>query len=222
MVWLPWRPRQLWPFFSTRRIQRSSSLCEDLKTIFYKLAANAVKFSLGASSNRNESLNTLMDSKAPKSRCYSRSASADYRFACVVGHKNLGETYTQQITDKLQLSPGKLHSRHIARTDRMLLKRRRLINTHAYKQRRAQQKKFEVLYAIKRKTLKASLIRVRPLWLANLTSCTTMCRWVRRGREWGRTMSNCSLRFGNLKFEERLRSSTNCCQVWLKRIQYLY
>lgn len=75
-------------------------LFEELKNIFDKLASNAQKFSTCASSNANESLNATMASKAPKSRCYSMTASADFRFACAVGQKNLGESYTQIIAKK--------------------------------------------------------------------------------------------------------------------------
>nr|XP_012218851.1 PREDICTED: uncharacterized protein LOC105670095 [Linepithema humile] len=46
----------------------SQRLFEELKDIFDKLASNAQKFSTGASSNANESLNATMASKAPKSR----------------------------------------------------------------------------------------------------------------------------------------------------------
>ncbi|XP_048514968.1 uncharacterized protein LOC125501888 [Athalia rosae] len=73
------------------------NLFTDLKNIFEKLAENAKKFSSGASSNSNESLNATMMSKHPKSRCYSTTASADFRYACAVGQKNLGEKYTQEI-----------------------------------------------------------------------------------------------------------------------------
>ena len=49
-----------------------------------QFATNAEKKTSGASSNANESLNATMASQAPKSRCYSISALADYRFACTV------------------------------------------------------------------------------------------------------------------------------------------
>jgi hypothetical protein len=50
--------------------------------IFEKIAE---KFSCGASSNITESPNATMASKAPKSRCYSMTASANFRFACAIG-----------------------------------------------------------------------------------------------------------------------------------------
>ncbi|XP_034945421.1 uncharacterized protein [Chelonus insularis] len=122
-------------------------LLNELKSIFDKLAANAQKFCNGVSSNANESLNAMMASKAPKSRCYSRTASADYRFACVVGQENVGERYTQ----KMALSPGKHHTRDVLSKDKALLKRRALIRTHAYKKRRMQLKKLRTMLGHKKK-----------------------------------------------------------------------
>ncbi|KAK0171516.1 hypothetical protein PV327_011158 [Microctonus hyperodae] len=120
-------------------------LFKELKKIFDKLASNAQKFSNGASSNANESLNAMMASKASKSRCYSRTASADYRFACAIGQKNIGEGYTQEISGKKNLSPSKLLQQHISVKQKLLLKRRELIKTHAYKKRRMQLKKFRTI-----------------------------------------------------------------------------
>lgn len=116
-------------------------LFTDLKNIFDKLAGNAQKFSSGASSNSNESLNATMMSKHPKSRCYSTTASADFRYACAVGQKNLGEKYTQEILEKISLSPGKHHSRHVSRAQKALLKRRQLIKSVSYKKRRNELKR---------------------------------------------------------------------------------
>ncbi|XP_011171636.3 uncharacterized protein LOC105204279 [Solenopsis invicta] len=120
---------------------REPGLFEALREIFDKLANNAVKFSAGASSNTNESLNATMASKAPKSRCYSKTASADFRFACTVGQKNIGEGYTQAILKKLGKSPGKHHSRHVAASQKILQRRRQLMKTSAYKKRRMHLKK---------------------------------------------------------------------------------
>ncbi|XP_011685184.1 PREDICTED: uncharacterized protein LOC105448359 [Wasmannia auropunctata] len=120
---------------------RDQRLFEDLKNIFEKLASNAQKFSTGASSNANESLNATMASKAPKSKCYSMTASADFRFACAIGQKNLREKYTQDIAKRINLYPGKYHTQYVLKKQRILLKRRELIKTPEYKKRRMQLKK---------------------------------------------------------------------------------
>lgn len=98
-------------------------------------------FSTGAFSNSNESLNATMASKAPKRLCFSQSSSADFRFVCAVGQKNIGEGYTQEIAKVLQLSPGKHHSRHVAAVQKTVEQRRKLIATAAYKKRRMELKK---------------------------------------------------------------------------------
>lgn len=88
-------------------------LFQELKKRFDKLADNAQKFSNGASSNANESLNAMMASKAPKSTCYSRTASADYRFACAIGQKNVGEGYVKTIAQKINLTSSNHLTRHL-------------------------------------------------------------------------------------------------------------
>ncbi|XP_015118536.1 uncharacterized protein LOC107042147 [Diachasma alloeum] len=82
-----------------------------------------------------------MASKAPKSRCYSMTASADFRFVCSVGQKTLGETYTQEIAEKIHLLPGKHHLRYIAKTDKLLLQRRAITNMKEFKKHRNENKK---------------------------------------------------------------------------------
>ncbi|CAG5109299.1 Protein of unknown function [Cotesia congregata] len=63
-------------------------------------------FAAGASSQANDSLNATMTSHYPKSRCYSQTASGDFRFGCAIGKKNLGERYIQEAATKRLLSPG--------------------------------------------------------------------------------------------------------------------
>ena len=116
-------------------------LFEKLKSIFEKLAFNAEKFSVGVSSNINESLNASMASKAPKSKCLSLSASADFRYSCVVAQKNLGEMYTQAVSKQLSLSPGRHHTNYIRRRVRVKTYRDGLINSYKFKKKRMQLKK---------------------------------------------------------------------------------
>ena len=85
---------------------QSSRLLEDLRNIFGKLADNVDRIAPGASSQANESLNASMTSHYPKSRCYSQTASGDFRFSCAVSGKNIGEGYIQAALKKRFLSPG--------------------------------------------------------------------------------------------------------------------
>ncbi|XP_011859310.1 PREDICTED: uncharacterized protein LOC105556809 [Vollenhovia emeryi] len=116
-------------------------LFKHLKDLFDRLASNSQKFSPGASSNANESLHASMASVAPKSRCYSLTASSDYRFALTVGHKNEGPQFMQNVLKSAGLSPGKHFSKHIAKTQRVLQRRRILTKAPEYKKRRLALKK---------------------------------------------------------------------------------
>ena len=71
------------------------------------MADKSASFSAAVSSNRNESMNASICSKAPKSRLYGKSASHNYRVSCAVNKKTDGENYMLTVAKKLQLSPGK-------------------------------------------------------------------------------------------------------------------
>ncbi|XP_067215908.1 uncharacterized protein [Linepithema humile] len=98
-------------------------LYNKLREIFFKYAANASKFSIAASSQANESLNNIMAHKAPKNKCYSRSASSDYRFASAVCNKNEGDSHIINIKEKLCLSPGRYTKSFVAKKDEIRAKR---------------------------------------------------------------------------------------------------
>lgn len=59
------------------------------------------------SSQRNESLNNTIGSKAPKIRHYGGSASNDHRVAAAVSQKNVGYGYVSKVMEVLNLSPGR-------------------------------------------------------------------------------------------------------------------
>ncbi|XP_034230904.1 uncharacterized protein LOC117639401 [Thrips palmi] len=118
------------------------ALQEKLIDIFNKLANNASKFSAAASSNSNESLNSMMARKCSKMTCYSRSESADFRFGAVVGKKNLGEVYTQKVNLDSDRSPGSpFHSKFITRTDQLTSKKRKLYGDPGFKAKRIKRSK---------------------------------------------------------------------------------
>lgn len=85
---------------------KETALFESLKILFSKLAENTDNFFSGVSSNVNESLNTMIVSKALKSRMYGMSSSADIQFAAAINQKNYGEKYVPDLAQKLNLSPG--------------------------------------------------------------------------------------------------------------------
>ncbi|XP_011860412.1 PREDICTED: uncharacterized protein LOC105557707 [Vollenhovia emeryi] len=115
---------------------QNDRLFQELKKLFDKLAANAEKFSTGASSQANESLNNIMSRKAPKAICYSLSESADFRYAAAVAQKNIGEQYVQDVYEKYNLSLGAHLSKHVERCEKSARIRSAKAKTPAFKARR--------------------------------------------------------------------------------------
>ena len=85
---------------------KNAILFNALKALFDKLAENAAEYSLAGSSQANKSLNNEMASHCPKSRNYSTTESADFRFATAVAHKNLGEGFSMTVMDEAGIKYG--------------------------------------------------------------------------------------------------------------------
>lgn len=103
---------------------KNTVLFNELQILFDRLAENATKFLMAASSQANESLNNSMSSKAPKRICYSTSESCDYRFACTVVQKNYGEAYINSIFHALGLQTTSRLAQRIQRTNECASKRK--------------------------------------------------------------------------------------------------
>lgn len=82
------------------------------------MAKNASRYSAGASSNPNESLNATIVSKAPKRCVYEITTSSDVQVACAVNIKNEGEKYVPQLLNNLNLSPGVLTEKYSYNLDK--------------------------------------------------------------------------------------------------------
>lgn len=78
-----------------------------LQEIFDRLGDKADEFSSGASTNPNESINASIVSKAPKSRSYGTSTSAEARVAFAVLQRNEGEAHLCTLNSRMNCSPGK-------------------------------------------------------------------------------------------------------------------
>ena len=102
----------------------SIDLRSDLEKIMTNLARNAGKLAPRGSSQRNESLNNTVGSKAPKIRHYGGSASNDQRIACAVSQKNLGYTYLSPVMTKIGVSPGKYATMHADRMNQVSSQRK--------------------------------------------------------------------------------------------------
>ena len=94
---------------------KNLTIFKSLKKLFEDLAQNTEKFSAGASSQANESLNGVMSKKCPKALRYSLSESADYRYACSIGQKTDGGNYLTSALKVIRLNPGKILSNHVTR-----------------------------------------------------------------------------------------------------------
>lgn len=113
----------------------NDALFTALKTLFDKLAENAQKFIMAASSQGNESLNNTATSKAPKRICYSKSESANFRFAATIAQKIDGEQYIMNVLDEMGISYDSSLSQHFSTRDTIHLKRKVLVNTQEFKKR---------------------------------------------------------------------------------------
>lgn len=74
--------------------------------------------------------------KAPKAHYYSVSESADYRYACAVNQKNIGEAYIQVAKEKLISESGENTKKHVERIENIKKSRAKRINDPEFKKRR--------------------------------------------------------------------------------------
>ncbi|XP_063979930.1 uncharacterized protein LOC135163954 [Diachasmimorpha longicaudata] len=102
---------------------KDPELHEALLTLFAKYSKNSNKLAMAASSQGNENVNAMMSHKAPKNRYYSRTESADFRFASTICHKNDGDMHLVTVTNKLHLSPSKHMEKFCERKDKFRYQR---------------------------------------------------------------------------------------------------
>lgn len=115
----PWCERSLQLNNGKHRILlKDLELYEQLSQLMMKYANNASKFSVHASSQSNESLNGIMAHKARKSKCFSLSASGDYRFASSVASNDDGESHLLQLKEAPSQSPGKYTQLYAGKRDK--------------------------------------------------------------------------------------------------------
>ena len=66
-----------------------------------------------ANSQQNESLNSTIGAKNPKTRFYGGSESSDFQVACGVAQTNLGYSYTGKTLEGLHIEPGLYYDKHV-------------------------------------------------------------------------------------------------------------
>ena len=91
-----------------------------------------------ANSQRNESLNSTIGSKNPKTRFYGGSESNNFRIACGVAQTNLGYDYIGKTLKSLDIEPGYYHNIHASAMDRKVICDKQRKRTKEFKRRRNQ------------------------------------------------------------------------------------
>ena len=71
-----------------------------------------------ANSQRNESLNSVVGTKNPKTRYNGGSESSDFRVACAISQLNTGYGYVSSTLERLNIEPGKFCEDYVAKMDK--------------------------------------------------------------------------------------------------------
>ena len=94
-----------------------------LTSLFSEYATDIVvnELSLYANSQRNESINSTIATKNPKTKYYGGSESSDFRTACGVAQRNVGYSYVSRVLEALNIEPGYFCESNAAVMDKKLL-----------------------------------------------------------------------------------------------------
>ena len=111
-----------------------------LTSLFSEYATDIVvkKLSPCANSQRNESINSTIATKNPKTRYYGGSESSDFRIACGVAQRNVGYSYVSRVLEALNIEPGYFCESNGDLMDKKLLNDRNRKSTKSFKYRRNQ------------------------------------------------------------------------------------
>ncbi|XP_071138472.1 uncharacterized protein [Mytilus edulis] len=109
----------------------SASLKSDLEKLFLKqMVPQSDKLSKLGSSQANESVNNIIDLKAPKTKHFSSSSSLNNRVSSAVLQKNEGYHYISELNTSIGLSPG---NETIRWSSKYLLRSKKKANTQSLK-----------------------------------------------------------------------------------------
>ena len=116
------------------------SLKKALTDIFDEYSTDIVvnKLTPCANSQRNESLNSTIGAKNPKTRFYGGSESSDFRVAYGVAQTNIGYNYTGKTLEVLNIEPGFYHNKHVKAMDKKVDYDNKRKMTKEFKSRRNQ------------------------------------------------------------------------------------
>ncbi len=110
------------------------NLRKSLDEVFELYSSETVvkKLLQNASSQRNESLNSTIGTKNPKTRFYGGSESGDHRVASAVAQTNLGKQYLSEVLETVHITPGCTMTKQIQKMD---YKRKQVRESSKTKQR---------------------------------------------------------------------------------------
>ena len=116
------------------------SLKKALSDIFEEYSTDIVvnKLVHCANSQRNESLNSTIGSKNPKTRFYGGSESNDFRVACGVAQTNIGYNYIGKTLHVLNIEPGSHYHKHAEAMDKKVIYNKQRKGKREFKRRRNQ------------------------------------------------------------------------------------
>lgn len=98
-------------------------------------ADNASKYCVPASSQANESLNSIISHQLPKNKSYSTTNSADFRVASAIAVKNEGNSYLADVRTRLGLLKGEHCEKYCKELDNTRAKQSVKSKTYEFKKR---------------------------------------------------------------------------------------
>lgn len=110
-----------------------------LESIFNEYCTDLVvsKLATAAKSQRNESLNSVIGSIAPKIRYYGGSESNDFRITCGISQVNLGYHYISKTLESLNIMPGEYRLTHNDKMDHKHYQDKQRKSTNTFKKQRS-------------------------------------------------------------------------------------
>ena len=118
----------------------SKFLRSKVDAIFDVFAENSAKLCHAVDSQKSESFNAMVTSKAPKTRHYGSSESYDYRVSAAVCQKNHGHNYVSEVLQRLELSPGNECKKQMQAEDNELARKMKQRKEKKWKKRRRELK----------------------------------------------------------------------------------
>ena len=116
------------------------SLKKALTDIFDEYSTDIVvkKLTPCTNSQRNESLNSTIGSKNPKTRFYGGSESNDFRVACGLAQTNIGYSYVGKTLQVLNIEPGSYYNKHAEAMDEKVIDNKKRKGKKEFKRMRNQ------------------------------------------------------------------------------------